>query len=614
MAKENFSEWSREELIREVRKLGRRKYGLVWEDKPEIVAELCKTKLPVLVEDTSKEISGNVDKPANILIEGDNYHALSVLSYTHKGMIDVIYIDPPYNTGNNTWKYNNSYVDEEDQFRHSKWLSFMQKRLKLAKDLLAKDGVMCVTIDNNEVHNLKHLLEKLFFGKEIIMTVIEHNHRGRAKQNFALTHEYALWVVPKDTETISRLNEKSEDIQRNLRRTGQDSGESTRPTMFYGIEVNKKTLEIISVTEPIDKGSELPKAVSEDTELVFPIDKDGVRRRWYYSPETVLSEVEEGNVWAKIIDGRIEIHYWQAGKEKRRKSVWIGPKFDSSTYGSELLTEIIGNNDFPFPKSLYAVMECISASSEKKDAIVLDFFAGSGTTGHAVLELNKADQGNRSFILCTNNENGICEQITYPRIKNVINGYGYKGKIRESLLEQKVTASSIYHQTNIVESIEETKQNKRNQYDFFELKVENNQITLYGVREKATRKEGLGGNLKYFRPDFVEAVPTDYNKKVLTEKCTEMLCLKEGCFRKVKEGPHFRTFESHQGKNLGIVYDDEGIEPLKEEIKKLKRKFVVYVFSLDESAREEEFDDIRNFVSLKPIPSVILNVYKRIFK
>jgi adenine-specific DNA-methyltransferase len=276
MAKENFSEWSREELIREVRKLGRRKYGLVWEDKPEIVAELCKTKLPVLVEDTSKEISGNVDKPANILIEGDNYHALSVLSYTHKGMIDVIYIDPPYNTGNNTWKYNNSYVDEEDQFRHSKWLSFMQKRLKLAKDLLAKDGVMCVTIDNNEVHNLKHLLEKLFFGKEIIMTVIEHNHRGRAKQNFALTHEYALWVVPKDTETISRLNEKSEDIQRNLRRTGQDSGESTRPTMFYGIEVNKKTLEIISVTEPIDKGSELPKAVSEDTELVFPIDKDGI--------------------------------------------------------------------------------------------------------------------------------------------------------------------------------------------------------------------------------------------------------------------------------------------------------------------------------------------------
>ena len=120
--------------------------------------------------------------------------------------------------------------------------------------------------------------------------------------------------------------------------------------------------------------------------------------------------------------------------------------------------------------------------------------------------------------------------------------------------------------------------------------------------------------MKYFKPDFVEAVPTDLNKKILTEKCTEMLCLKEGCFRKSKEGAHFRIFESYEGKNLGIVYDDEGIEPLKEEIKKLKRKVVIYVFSLDESAREEEFEDIKNLVKLKPIPAVILNVYKRIFK
>jgi adenine-specific DNA-methyltransferase len=139
MAKENFTEWNKEDLIDEVRKLRKRKkYGIVWEDKPEQVAELCKEKLPVLVEDKSKEINTDENKPTNILIEGDNYHALSVLNYTHKGKIDVIYIDPPYNTGSKDWKYNNNYVDIKDMYRHSKWLSFIAKRLKLAKSLLKR--------------------------------------------------------------------------------------------------------------------------------------------------------------------------------------------------------------------------------------------------------------------------------------------------------------------------------------------------------------------------------------------------------------------------------------------------------------------------------------------
>jgi len=137
MPKENYSEWTKQELIREIKKLKKRKkYGIVWEDKPEKVAELCKEKLPVLEEDKSKEIKTDENKQINILIEGDNYHALSVLNYTHKGKIDVIYIDPPFNTGAKNWKYNNNYVDENDQWRHSKWLSMMEKRLKLAKKIV----------------------------------------------------------------------------------------------------------------------------------------------------------------------------------------------------------------------------------------------------------------------------------------------------------------------------------------------------------------------------------------------------------------------------------------------------------------------------------------------
>ncbi len=146
MKNNKYDTWSKEELIKEIKKLTKRKkYGIVWEDKLEQVAELCKEKLPILAEDKSKEIESNKDKPVNILIEGDNYHALSVLNYTHKGKIDIIYIDPPFNTGATNWKYNNDYVEKDDTFRHSKWLSLMYKRLRLAKSLLKRNGVRVTT-------------------------------------------------------------------------------------------------------------------------------------------------------------------------------------------------------------------------------------------------------------------------------------------------------------------------------------------------------------------------------------------------------------------------------------------------------------------------------------
>ncbi|WP_201328885.1 site-specific DNA-methyltransferase [Thermotomaculum hydrothermale] len=142
MVEKNYSKWTKEDLIKEIKKLKKRKkYGIVWEDKPEKVAELCKEKLPVLIEDKSKEIKTDKNKPINILIEGDNYHALSVLNYTHKEKIDVIYIDPPYNTGAKNWKYNNNYVDSNDLWRHSKWLSFMEKRILLAKKTIEKKWI-----------------------------------------------------------------------------------------------------------------------------------------------------------------------------------------------------------------------------------------------------------------------------------------------------------------------------------------------------------------------------------------------------------------------------------------------------------------------------------------
>ena len=166
MAKKDYSNWSKEELAKEIEKkdkLLKKKYGVVWEDKPEKIALFCKEKLPVLTEDKNKKIETDEERPVNILIEGDNYHALSVLNYTHKGAVDVIYIDPPYNTGNGEgFRYNDKIVDSEDSFRHSKWLSFMGKRLKLAKNLLSKKGVIFISIDNNEFAQLKLLCDDIF--------------------------------------------------------------------------------------------------------------------------------------------------------------------------------------------------------------------------------------------------------------------------------------------------------------------------------------------------------------------------------------------------------------------------------------------------------------------
>lgn len=561
MAKRNYDNWSKEELIREVVKLEKRKkYGIVWEDKPEDVTTLCKEKLPVLEEDVKKEIVEDGRKAVNILIEGDNYHALSVLNYTHKGKIDVIYIDPPYNTGAKDWKYNNDYVDINDNFRHSKWLSFMEKRIRLAKRLLRRNGVLICTIDKNEHATLGLLLQELFPSHEIICVTIVHNPAGVQGKNFSYTNEYAYFVYPSKGAFIGKTS-RDKELVSHLRDWGTISKREQAKTCFYPIIIkNEKIIGFGDVCRDSFHPESSNVKQKNGAIHIYPIDIHGIERKWVFSRKGVEKIRDE--LFVKKINGTYAIMRKKALFNYR--TVWDDTRYYANIYGSKFLNNII-KNKFPFPKSLYAVMDCIKAViHDKDDSIILDFFAGSGTTGHAILELNKEDGGNRIFIICTNNEdnNGdgvkIASDICYPRIKKVIKGYT-------------------------------------------------------GVTDKK-RYSRIPGNLKYFRTAFVDAKPTDRNKKRLVDKSTEMLCLKEDCFDFVKKGKDFRIFKNSQNKYLGIIYDDEGIEVFKKEAKKMKKKFVVYVFSLDESAREEEFEDMAGTVQLKPIPAVILNVYKRIFK
>ena len=562
MAKRSIEGRTKEELIREVKKLKKRKkYGIVWEEKAEKVAELCNEKLPVLEENKPKEINTGEKGPINILIEGDNYHALSVMNYTHKGKIDVIYVDPPYNTGSTTWTYNNKYVDKEDAFKHSKWISFIYKRTKLAKNLLKTNGIFMCAVDDYECHNLRHILDEIFGEDNRLGTIVViHNPRGRSDDKFfATSHEYLLvYAKNRKFAKVGTFNLSEEDkIQYNKEddispynvtsymRTGNNSNRSDRPGLFYPIYYNEKT-------------NTLSLESSKDSIKILPINTHGEEKTWRWGKET-FNEKNRTELFVRKVRAQYRIFKKRRllGAYKKPKTIWHEPKYDASSSGIMILRQILGRGDhFSYPKSLYAVKDILEITSSK-NSIVLDYFAGSGTTGHALLELNREDHGKRQFILCTDNENNICSDVCYPRIKKVIKGY-----------------------TDL-----------------------NGQMRF-----------GIGGNLKYFKTDFVDAEPTDLNKKKLVDKSTEMLCLKEDCFDFVKRGNKFRIFTNGDGKHLGIVYDDEGIKPFKNEVKKINRKFIVYVFSLDESAREEEFEDLSGLVELKPIPAVILSVYKRIFR
>ena len=619
MAKKDYTNWDRKNLIKEIEQLRKRKkYGLVWEDKPENVVEQCKTELPVLEEVKNKEIITDPDKPINLLIEGDNYHALSVLDYTHKGKIDVIYIDPPYNTGAKDWKYNNDYVDGEDPYRHTKWISFMSHRLNIAKNLLASDGIICVTIDDYEVSKLWLLMEEIFGENNFLGAIaIRINPGGRkSKRKVAAQHEYALFFSRNANTSVAKVikdpNQKSHSYQqddngewyeeRNLRKEGADSLAKANSDRYYPIYFDPKT----------NKLSTKEKLKVE----LWPIDTKGEKRIWRRSKDAIDQMSVDGDIFTKETKYGTQIYFKFKGglKGETPKSFWDDVKYSASEHGTQLLDSILGTREsFNFPKSPHATADCISVASTKKDAVVLDFFAGSGTTGQAVLELNQIDKGNRRFILCTNNENNIAEEITHTRIKNVINGYKFSGQEKTILFEQKLNEKVLADIDIVLEELEKAKENNKPNYDKLEVKIEDNTLRLYGIRKSNGKKKGLGGNLKYFKTSFVPADPTDKNKITLTEKVTEMLCVKEDTFEEVRLTRQYKIFRNKK-RYTGIVFDHQAVDNFKKEIAKINGKFSLYIFSLGDDTFDEEFEDMKKKVKLSPIPEAILRVYRRIFK
>lgn len=440
------------------------------------------------------------------LIEADNYHALQLLEYLYAGKVDCIYIDPPYNTGAKDWKYNNDYVDGADSYRHSKWLSMMEKRLKLAKKLLnPKDSVLIVTIDEKEYLHLGCLLEEIFAGCSIQMITSMTNKKGQPRTGIFSRCEEYIFVVFVGEAQIQRTTEnmlfddtgtekesiKAElpTIWNSLLRRGTHADRRDRPKLFYPIIVDETKNKIHSVGEPLELDRDRHTYdVPDGCVAAWPLHKDGSEGNWQMKPETLrtalaagvaklgrkdkrsgnwsfvylkrkqLKQVQTGEIVCEGRDenGALILKYPESGNSGKKllqepRSLWVKDSHDASVYGSTLLKGILVNRKFPFPKSLYAVQDTIRFFvAGKPNALIVDFFSGSGTTLHAINLLNAEDDGQRRCIMVTNNEvsadearlltaqgyqpgdyewekYGIARYITWPRTVCSIKGRDVKG-------------------------------------------------------------------------------------------------------------------------------------------------------------------------------------------
>ena len=394
-------------------------------DKLAVVAQFGDPIFPALIP-VDRVQNGSDDAPWHTLIEADNYHALQLLEYLYAGQVDCIYIDPPFNTGARDWKYNNDYVDANDRWRHSKWLAMMRRRLVLAKNLLRYDGVLIVTIDDCEFSHLECLLEDLFSGYWRYLIAIEHNKRGRRGKNFAKSNEFAIFLVREGEEPISE--EPIEGIggeRRNLRRTGSGSLRAQRWRKFYPIYIDIESEKILEIGNslPLEQKpfSRPPKEVfkkypGRKIDVVWPLDEEAREKNWHYAIPRAQSEHKQGKLALKEQVYGWQVYYSLREKDsKKYKTVWTGSHLDASTHGTEFLEKVLGvGNTFDFPKSLYAVNQCLMAATlERPNALILDFFAGSGTTLNAVNLLNESFGGKRRCILVTNNEVSEEEEEKY---------------------------------------------------------------------------------------------------------------------------------------------------------------------------------------------------------
>lgn len=544
-----------------------KRYGLVWEDKEEEVEKQLQDELPVLIEVADKRLPVVDGAPNHVLIEGDNLHALTCLSYTHENKIDVIYIDPPYNTGNRDFVYNDHYIDSEDDYRHSKWLSFMSKRLRIARRLLSGKGVIFISIDDNEQAALKLLCDEVFGAENFVTSFPWHSRQSLQNDtDLSVNHEYIVCFAKKRRQNDRRLKPSNAD------RWYEAGG-----FVFYPIKVDNDKYSNPDndprgpwKADPMDAPHVRPN-------LTYPIVNPNTGdqhlpprgRCWRISPEKFASALADNRIlFGKNGTGRPQLKVFLYEQEQYGSIAhsWLdAEKYKTATHGSKELQDVFGGEKmFTSPKPTALIQELLKLTtlpgSEK--TTILDFFAGSGTTLHAVMQQNAADGGQRQCILVTNNENGICENVTYERNRRVIQGY---------------------------------------------------------TNAKGDKVEGLANNnLRYYRTGYVPRERTQRNMRALVNASTDLLCIQNNLYTEQDftiDGKKVRKDIARWFGGMLIIYREEFAEEIANEIAKMDlggEKLKVYIFSPGRYAFDDTFEDVQDKVELVALPAAIYDAYKRV--
>ena len=577
----------------------KKRYGLVWEEKPEEMEELLRQNLPVLIEVIDKRIlSADIDTnsiaenpelfetennnqeplstPNHVLIEGDNLHALTALSFTHEDKIDVIYIDPPYNTGSKEdFIYNDHYVDKEDTFRHSKWLSFMSKRLNIAKRLLKANGVIFCSIGDDEISQLTLLFNEIFTEDNKIGVITRvAKTAGDMGNYFAPSKDYVLAYAKNKSSLPNFKDDVDESLFKKVETEGDKIGEKyrddvafyqasqkdLRPNQKYFVDCpdGSKVIPPCSIQDEIMRDGDGRWRWSKETYLlnkhllVFKqtkksplLDEDGIRAKWNVYTKSYLNDRSE-----------------KGASPRDYLDQFINRK------GADLIKQY--DIDFSFSKPFELIQHLIKITNKSNDIVVLDFFAGSGTTLHSVMNLNSMDKGKRTCIITTNNEGNICEEVTYPRCERTIKPYtNKKGEEMPSF---------------------------------------------------------PNNNLRYYKTEFIPSQRSETNKRLLTQASTDLLCIKEDCYIDITEINGFTTkqcsiFSNEAGKYLVIVYHGRQqllvCEQLVEYIKTLNNlteKIRLYGFSPEKETLTEDFTEVEDKIEAVPLPEAIYNAYRATFR
>lgn len=584
---------SKEEKSELTELLNRREYGLVWEDKPENRKEELKVEIPFLIEDTVKRIIGTKEgSPNHIIIEGDNYQALISLYFIYERQIDLIYIDPPYNRGKDDFRYNDRYINPENAYKNSMWLSFMSKRLSIAKKLMKDSGLIFISIDDHELAPLILLCDDIFGVNNRIGTLptIMNLKGNQSEFGFAGTHEYTLvYAKNKSLCKVGQFNIEEEDSSwledsiglykkgATLKRTGNDAPREHRPYGYYPILVNKE-YKVSTVSE--EEFSHIYNPVTDSFDDAYV---DSLVKNYQAEGFTVLlpligstkaswrwqrSKVEKEYAEIIVVDGRDGLSLYKKQRpelgdlpSKKPKSILYKPEYSSGN-GSNQLESILGSSeDFQNPKPLELIKDFVLIGTEK-DSLILDFFAGSGTTLHATMLQNKEDQGHRKCILVNSNEGNICEKVTYIRNKKVVQGY---------------------------------------------------------IAQDGTPVAGLDdNNLRYYKVERMSRIPSLKNKRKLVSVAIDLLCVKEDLYdEKVSFGTisldkrRARYFEQGR-KRMLVICDETLLYDFIDEIRKMKldSKIKVYVFSYSAYAYEDDFAEVIDKVEPCALPAAILAAYK----